>query len=171
MDYFSLECGTWIVFLQIGPNQPGFSIFPGYLLFPFFSIYIIPPRFPAASNSTTVGALIGERQYGRMKTFLCFLNIIETNVGFGSTKSPVQLYFISKYKVLDFISPSKAPASTKKRLLLFEAPNSTKEKFSICKLHVSSLRILFLSNGMIYFIVTFYYFLFLWFSSFASVHR
>ena len=80
-----------MVFLQLGPNQPGLSIFPGNILFPFLAIFIMPPRFPAASNSTTTGALIGDKQYGNIHAFRCFVNSIETNIGFGSTKSPVQL--------------------------------------------------------------------------------
>ena len=103
-----------MVFLQVGPNQPGFSIFPGNLLFPFLAIFIMPPRFPAASNSTTTGALTGDKQYGNIHVFLCFATSIEINLGFGSIKSPVQLYVISKYRELDFISPSNAPASMKK---------------------------------------------------------
>ena len=96
---------------------------------------MIPPRFPAASNSTTTGDLIGDKQYGNIQAFRCFLTSIETNVGFGSTKSPVQLYFISKYNELDFISPSNAPASTKKPPLPFEAPFSTKH-YTAAKLHI-----------------------------------
>ena len=115
-----------MVFLQIGPSQPGLSMLPGNLFSLLVSTFIMPPRFPAASNSTTTGALTGDKQYGNIHAFRCFLTSIVTNAGFGSTKSPVQLYFISKYNVLDFISPSNAPASTKKRPPLLVATTSTK---------------------------------------------
>ena len=43
-------------------------------------------------------------------TFICK---ISNASGFGSTKSPVQFFFNSKNKVLEKVSPSKAPASIK----------------------------------------------------------
>ena len=159
-----------MVFLQLGPNQPGLSIFPGNILFPFLAIFIMPPRFPAASNSTTTGALIGDKQYGNIQAFRCFLTSIETNVGFGSTKSPVQLYFISKYNVLDFISPSNAPASIKNLPPRWAVCVSTKILSSYRKAYNDVYIYIMKIMLQLYFVlISFYHYHS--FSSLSSVHK
>ena len=107
---------TFIVFLQSGPRYPE-EVFefmvPGIFASPFL-ILIIPPYSAIASKSTTTGDFVGEKQCGNIHAFLPFLIKLPANEGFGSTSNPVQLYFNSKYSVLEISSPSIAPASMKK---------------------------------------------------------
>uniref|UniRef100_A0A224XQ49 Putative secreted protein n=1 Tax=Panstrongylus lignarius TaxID=156445 RepID=A0A224XQ49_9HEMI len=79
----------------------------------------ILPIFLFCSNNTTSGYGFILRQVGDSQALL-FLFINSTKFsGSGSIKRPVQFKYLSKYKVLDRVSPSNAPASIKKPFLLF----------------------------------------------------
>lgn len=69
---------------------------------------------PMHHDLTIMGYCLVLKQLGDKYAFLFLVSIMAKLSGSASTRSPLQLRWRSKYKVLDRVSPSKAPHSTKK---------------------------------------------------------
>ena len=65
----------------------------------------MPLTYFDTSNFTSSTSGFVDRQCGRMYDFLCLLYNSLSSSGLGSTNSPVQPYFNSKYNVFDMASP------------------------------------------------------------------